>query len=183
VQRKVLHSLFLSLLVAAPAIASVYVALSQDEMVAASDAVVEGHVIGVRSHWNAEKTAIVTDARVQVDESIFGGLPDLMTVRTIGGQVGKIRIQAEGSPTFERGQNVLLFLHRRGDGTFGVYSEQFGQYLLVADAAGGKTAVSAVSPEVRILNKRGVAEPRPKSLPAEELKEQIRQAAIRNGKL
>jgi hypothetical protein len=183
VQRKALYSLFLSILAAAPALASVYVALSQDEMVAASDAVVDGHVIGVRSHWNEEKTAIVTDARIQVNDSIFGGLPDLVTVRTIGGQVGKIRVQAEGSPTFERGQNVLLFLHRRGDGTFGVYSEQFGQYVLVTDTAGGRTAVSAVSPEVRILNKQGGVEPRPKSLPAEDLKEQIRQAAIRFGKL
>jgi hypothetical protein len=183
VHLKIFHSLFLSLLaIAIPATASVYVAQNTDEMVANSDAVIEGHVLAISSHWNSEKTAIVTDARIQVDDSIVGTLADVVTVRVIGGQVGKIRTEAEGSPTFKKDQSMLLFLHQRGDGTYGIYSEQLGQFLIESDPSGNKSAVPALSSEVHLLTRKGGIARRPSSLPIQDFKNQIREASARVGK-
>ncbi|HET9767940.1 MAG TPA: hypothetical protein VFS60_13875, partial [Thermoanaerobaculia bacterium] len=94
----------------AAAQASTFLAMSQEELVAGSAAVVDARVVQVKSFWNRERTAILTEAVVRVDETIVGEAPGFVKVRTFGGTVGRLRIDAPGFPTFERGARLLLFL-------------------------------------------------------------------------
>jgi hypothetical protein len=91
-----------------PAAASTFLAVSREELVERTDAVVAGRVIEVSSFWNAEHTAILTEAVLEVEDSIVGAAPAYVNLRTFGGQVGNYRIEAHGFPTFQMGEAPSL---------------------------------------------------------------------------
>ena len=84
---KRLHGLGVVALVLAlvvPAGASTFLALSRQELVAQSDAVVQGRVLKVSSFWGQEGRVIMTEALIQIEEKIRGNAPTVVRVRTFG---------------------------------------------------------------------------------------------------
>jgi hypothetical protein len=143
-----------------PVDASTFLGMDQRELLANSDAVVVGRVLQVDSFWNAEHTMIVTEAAVEIQETVVGKLrSSVVTIRTYGGQVESYRIEAHGFPTFSVDDRVLVFQ---------------GQYQLVRHADGRTTAVPTLDDGVRLLNANGAAAPRPVSQDLDELKAQLR---------
>jgi hypothetical protein len=170
---------------ALPVGASTFLAMDQEDLVKASDAVVVGQVVDVRSFWNEEATAIVTEAHVVVDNVVVGDAPGVVVVRTFGGQVGSIRIEAHGFPTFELGQRALLFLENDGE-VARVTGYQQGQYRIVTRKSDGvDVAVPALEggAVLATLDGRSVAPPRAQAL--DDLVRGIEAASIRvnNGNL
>lgn len=162
---------------ALPASASVFVAMDRAELVAASQAVVVGRVLDVRSFWNDDATAILTEAVVQVDETVAGDSPRIVTVRTFGGTVGSLRIEAHGFPTFERGKRMLLFLDGVG-GTAEVVGYQQGQFRIVTRVSDGMdVAVPAVDAGATLVRMDGQRVERPRAMPLSALVESIRATA------
>ncbi|HEX2165504.1 MAG TPA: hypothetical protein VHM02_16300 [Thermoanaerobaculia bacterium] len=160
---------------ALPASASTFLAMDQGELVAASQAVVVGEVISVRAFWNDDATAILSEAQVRVDEVVAGEAPRIVTVRTFGGTVGRLRIEAHGFPTFHTGERLVLYL----DGVEGaaeVVGYQLGEYRLV-NRKGVEIAVPAVDAGATFIHRDGSAAARPQALPLADLKHQIRRAA------
>lgn len=160
---------------ALPASASTFLAMDQRELVAASQAVVVGEVLGVRAFWNDDATAIVSEAQVRVDEVLSGDAPTIVTVRTFGGTVGRLRIEAHGFPTFHTGERLVLYLDGV-DGAASVVGYQLGEYRLVV-RQGVEIAVPAVDSGAHFVHLDGRAAARPRALPLSQLKDQIRQAA------
>ena len=162
---------------AVPASASIFVAMDQAELVAASQAVVVGRVLEVRSFWNDEATAILTEAVVQVDQTVAGEAPGIVTVRTFGGTVGSLRIEAHGFPTFTEGQRMLLFLDGVGS-TAEVVGYQQGQFRIVTRVSDGlDVAVPAVDGGATLVRMDGGRVERPRALPLSALVESIRATA------
>lgn len=161
-----------------PASASTFLAMDQGELVAASQAVVVGEVLGVRAFWNDDATAIVSEAQVRVDEVIAGEAPHIVTVRTFGGTVGQITVEAHGFPTFYAGERLVLYLDEVG-GVANVVGYQLGEYRLRV-RNGAEIAVPAVDDGAHFVHRDGRAAARPQALPLAELKEQIRQADERH---
>ena len=159
-----------------PAGASTFVALSDGALVAQSDAVVVGEVLYTYSYWNDEGTMIFTDAVVHVRESVLGDASGLVSVRTPGGVVADYRVDAHGFPMFGKGQTQVLFLHRNAAGQMEVTGFQQGQYRVVTRRDGAEVAVPALK-DVRLLSANGQAAPRPKALPLETLKANVRALA------
>ena len=166
-----------ALLASVPVSASTFAAMSDEALVAASQAVVVGDVDQVYSYWNEDGTAILTEAVVHVDRVLAGSAPAQVTVKTFGGQVADFRIEAEGFPTFRQGERTVLFLAAQADGTYRVTGYQLGQYRVAPGADGVPTAVPTLERGVRLLFKDGTAAPAPKALPLEALARRVRQIA------
>lgn len=170
---------FATLLLAAavPAGASTFLAMDQGELVAAADAVVVGEVMQVESYWNREATAILTDALVRVTETLAGEAPGVVRVRTFGGQVGPVYIEAHGFPTFDVGQMVVLHLAEDGDAARVVGYQQGHFRVLVRHSDGVQVAVPTVDSGAHLVTRDGspVAPQRVRTLDA--LRHEVREAA------
>lgn len=171
--KRLLSLVAVAIVFALPLAASTFIAMSETELLADSQAVVQGKVLDVRSFWTDDRTAIVTEARVLVDELVAGEAPSVVVVKTFGGQVGDIAIEAHGFPTFQAGEQVLLYLSPDGD-DFRVTGYRLGQFR-IRDTAKGRLAVPTVEEGVRFFTKEGQLAPlaRPESL--ELLKDRIRE--------
>lgn len=172
-QRTVLAFLAVALM-AGPATSSTFVAMDTAELVAASDAVIQGEVLEVYSFWNRDGNAILTEARVLVDEVVLGQAPSEVVVRTFGGRVGDYVLEAHGFPTFQEGQKVLLFLQRAQDASLRVSGYRLGQYRIAAGARGGLVAVPTLERGVQLLYEDGRPAARPEAVPLGTFKNQIR---------
>lgn len=163
---------------ALPASASTFLALSQQELATRAGAVVEARVVGVRSFWNRERTVIVTEARLQVDDVVVGDAARELVVRTFGGTVDGYTIVAHGFPTFRAGERQLLYLVQEPkDGSVRVLGYQQGQYRIVTAGDGIEKAVPALGDGARFLTRDGRPAPAAKIVPLEDLKQQIRDDA------
>jgi hypothetical protein len=169
-------------LVAVPAGASTFLAMTQDELVRDSAAVIQGRVLQVNSYWEKTGTVIVTEALIQVEDTVFGDVPSVVAVKTFGGKVGGFYVEAHGFPKFHVDQKVLLFLQPDQDGTMRVTGYQQGQFRIALDKAGREMATPALDLGANLLTKDGRALPRQQTLPLDTLKGQIRAAAVRAGR-
>jgi hypothetical protein len=181
-KRFVLPVLLFLAAAAVPAPASTFLAMTPEQLAAQADSVVEGRVLEVRSFWNRERTAILTEADLEVDEALLGGAGGIVTLRTFGGEAEGYVIVAHGFPTFRTGERLLLFLEPEEDGAHRVLGYQQGQYRIRDDAKGIAVAVPAFESGARLLLPNGAAAPAPKAMPVEQLKQQIRGAALRAGR-
>jgi hypothetical protein len=154
--------------VAIPAGASTFVAMSDQELVAQSDAVVVGEVLETFSYWNDQHTMIFTEAIVSVQRVVTGDAPALINVRTAGGVVGSYKVEATGFPTFRKGQRQLLFVHGSAAGTVELTGYRQGQFFVQRTAEGREMAVPALG-NVRLLSRSGELAPRPRTVPLESL--------------
>jgi hypothetical protein len=109
-------SLAVALLVsAAPAAAATFVATSVEQAARASDAVVRGKVVSKAARMTADGSGIVTDVEIVV-ASAWKGAPDSTVRVTVrGGEVGSLGMKVDASPSFQEGEEVVVFLARRGE--------------------------------------------------------------------
>lgn len=181
-KRVLLLGLFaLALAAAVPAGASTFIGLTTDELVATSDAVVQGEVLQVHSFWSKSGRIIVTEAVVRVTETVAGKSPSAVVLRTFGGTVEGYTVEAHGFPRFEKGQELLLFVSNQKDGTAEVTGYRQGQYRIVRDQTGAVMAVPTVEHGVRLLTRDGKTAPRPQALRLDAFKSQIQAGALRVG--
>jgi hypothetical protein len=102
------------MLLASPAAATVYVPVDFREMVTASQAIVHGRVVDVRSEPTQDRLMVVTYVTLDVDNQLKGAGAESITFRVPGGQVGRYRRIIVGAPQFEDGDEVVVFLSARG---------------------------------------------------------------------
>ena len=164
-------------LAAAPAAASTFLHQSQAELVSQAESVVEGRIVEVHSFWNAERTVILTEAVLEVEDAVVGAAPAYVNLRTFGGRVGNYTIEAHGFPTFEAGERMLVFLEPEQDGAQKVLGYLQGQYRIR-----GEMAIPASSTGARVLRRDGTEAPAPKPMPLAQLKQQLRDTAGRIGR-
>lgn len=128
-------SLILATLCNVPSHATTMLVSSIEQLATRSDLVVRGHTLSVQSAWDQGR--IVTIARMHVVETLRG-VPtgDPIEVVTLGGSMGGTRMVVVGGPTFDLGEDVVLFLSRREDGRYGVVDLGQGKFEIHRDAAG-----------------------------------------------
>lgn len=168
----------LALAVVAPASASTFIALDQRELVAQSDAIIQGRVLKVSSFWSPSGRLILTEVMVQVEEKILGDAPGVVVLRTAGGTVGGYTVEAHGFPKFEVGERAILFLQNSSN-VAEVTGYRQGQYQIVRDKSGIEMAVPTLGPGVRLLHRDGTPAAAPKAMRLDEFKTQLRAEADR----
>lgn len=169
----------LALLLALPAGASTFLAMSPADLVAASDAVVTGSVIKVESFRDTSGRIIVTEAMVEVEETVLGETPTVVVLRTVGGTVDGYTVVAHGFPTFEIGDKMLVFLSHQADGSSEVTGYRLGHYRLLVNRHGDEIAVPTLEPGVQLLTRDGAVAPRPQAMRVDAFKQMIRGEAER----
>jgi hypothetical protein len=121
------RSLALALMLsAAPAAAATFVATTVETVARSSAAVVRGTVVG-REARVTDDGRIVTLVRIAVTGAWKGEPDDLVTVVVAGGVVGRVGQWTDGAPSFEDGEDVVVFLAREGP-TFTVSGHALGKY-------------------------------------------------------
>ena len=115
--RALFGALALSFSLAAPASATVMVELSLDELIQRADVIVHGTVTAsaVRVEMrdgSLEPQALTT---IRVHEWIAGTGGETVQLRELGGSWEGGGVHYDGTPAYERGEEVVLFLERRPD--------------------------------------------------------------------
>lgn len=182
--KRLVSAILVSMVViaAGPAAASTFLAMERPALVAEADAVVQGRVLKVDAFWEPTGTVIVSEAMVEVEDSLFGRTPTVVIVRTFGGTVNGFTIEAHGFPVFAKGDRVLLFLEEDGEDRMRVTGYQQGHYHVVADERGGERAVPTTDSHASLLTADGKQAPAAREMPLAELKDLIRADAVRLGK-
>jgi hypothetical protein len=166
-----------------PIAASTFLAMTQDQLIADSESVVQGQVLKVHSFWDPSGRMVMTEALVRVEDSIVGQAPSVVRVLTFGGDVGGFLVEADGFPKFQAGERLVLFLEREQDGVNRVAGYQQGQYRVVRDKAGVDFAVPTLDLGTNMVTKDGRPFVRPQTQRLETFKERIRDTARRAGRL
>lgn len=96
--------------------ASVVVPLDLDALCDHSAAIVLGRVEARESHWTEDHSAIYTDVTVRVLDAMKGEARpgDTVTVRRLGGSVDGMGMKVFGEASYAPGEEVVVFLERRG---------------------------------------------------------------------
>lgn len=136
-----------------------------------ADTVVHARVVESKSRWDDSRRHIVTESVLEVVEAWKGKTGRRVTVLTRGGVVDDIDATVVGEAEFERGAEVVVFLHALGG----------GKRFRVAAMAQGKLDVLRRGKTVQVAYRgRGVElvdgrPPGPRPLAA--LRAEIKQAA------
>jgi len=163
-RRTALALLAIFCLAAMPAAASTFLHMSTRDLVTQADALVRGRVVALESSWSDSGRVIVTDATIEVERTLLGSAPATVTVRTFGGQVDDVIVEAHGFPRFEQDEHVLLYLEADDDGTLRVLGYQQGHFRVVTRLDGVTLAVPMVEDGVRFFTAAGQAGPEPRSV-------------------
>lgn len=131
------YVLALLLLTASPALATVLVPVSFDEMVTESRAIVYGRVAEVRSETTADRRSIMTLVTVDVASHLKGDFGPTVTFRVPGGRVGMYRRIVIGAPEFREGEDVVVFLSARGPSIPYLFGLSQGVYRVTRQSGGG----------------------------------------------
>ena len=120
--------------------ASVVVPLDLPALVGHADRVIVGTVEAQVSRWSADHNAIFTDVTVSVSRALKGDVHagDRVTVRREGGEVEGIGMKVSGAARFVAGEEVVLFLERRGAAYWTVGMAQGKMHVAIVD--GRRTA-------------------------------------------
>jgi hypothetical protein len=90
--------------------------ISQTELTRRSDVIVTGTVAALKSYWNPDHSLIYTDVTLEPEEFAKGRADRGVVVRTLGGEVGEMRLIVEDQPAFSLGERVTVNLVRAQDG-------------------------------------------------------------------
>jgi hypothetical protein len=130
---------------AAPVSATVYLPVDFTEMVTAAKDIAHGQVVDVRSELTADRRSIVTYVTMAVEQHLKGSFGESVTFRVPGGQVGRYRRIIVGAPTFERGDEVVVFLTSRGPSVPYLFGLSQGVYRVARPRDGG-VMITALPP-------------------------------------
>lgn len=166
------------ILFASPGGASTFIALTDTELVGGAEAIIQGRVISLRSLRTTSGRLVVTEAVVRVREVIVGDAPARVTVRTIGGQIGNLRVEAPGFPQFRAGEHVILFLEPEpASGQMRVRGYQQGHFEVVRRLDGVRLAVPRIEEGTRLVTRDGRLLPEPQSTRLAAFKRTVRRLA------
>lgn len=126
--------------------ASEFHAFDRASQIRASEVIVTAKVLATRSYWTTDRSAIVTDAEVLVEEAWKGAPAERILVRTLGGAVDAVVLKVDGAATFEAGERVVLFLEPEGD-AWAPAGMIFGK-LRIAGLPGDAFAIGSLPPSV-----------------------------------
>jgi hypothetical protein len=111
--------LVVGLAICAVAGAATLVPVSTADLVSRATLVVTGTVDEVTSQPPDADGVIYSEARVRVRDAVVGGTADeYVVVRYMGGEHGGLAFVVTAEPTFEVGEEVVLFLAPAGEGVY-----------------------------------------------------------------
>jgi hypothetical protein len=127
------------LLLCLPASATTMLRMDLPELTQSADVIVHGTVRRMESRWSGDGRKIVTDVEVEVTETLKGQAGGTVLITQPGGRMGDIGQKVSGLASFTPGEEVVLFLERRGPQAFRVAGMAQGKYQVQRSADGTRT--------------------------------------------
>jgi hypothetical protein len=147
-----------------------------EELAQQATAVARLRCLSAQSQW--EQGEIWTETRFEVVERNKGLLGGLVTVRTLGGNVGGLHSHVDGVPAFQPGEEAYLFLWKHEGEAYRVLGWSQGTFRVARDARTGSERVTQDSaampvfqPETREFKREGI-----RNLPVVDFREKLRKA-------
>ena len=109
-----MKAFLLGALVANAAFATTLIKADLGQLTRTSDAVVIGKVVAVQSRLSSDGMKIITDAEIQVSQTLKGQVDTTVVVMQPGGEVGEMGQHVAGVAKFAAGEEVAVFLQARG---------------------------------------------------------------------
>ncbi|HEX71770.1 MAG TPA: hypothetical protein ENN65_00425 [Candidatus Hydrogenedentes bacterium] len=118
------------------------------EMVAGADEIITGVITATQSR-RALGGRIYTDVTLEIKDTVKGGLNKTSTVTfsVIGGRVGGLVMKTNEIPTFQTGEEVLLYMRRAAGNQLVIYGGVRGKFLIQRSATSDKAYVAGIGPE------------------------------------
>lgn len=101
-----------ALAMAATVASAMVVPLRLSDMVAQSDLILRGRVVGLESSWTPDRSTIQTDVTLQVLDPVVSttDVQEQVTFRIEGGRIGEQEVRTSVDPVFEEGDEGVFFL-------------------------------------------------------------------------
>jgi hypothetical protein len=137
--------------------------LTLDALVKKANSIVVGTVQSSRTFWSDNRKLILTTYKIEVQEIMKGQPGRSVELTTIGGTVGDVTLHVAGMPTFQKGENTVVFV------------EKSGAFSTIVGLGQGKFAVNngEVSNAMTGLDFPDGAPGRPLKMPIESFKSRI----------
>jgi hypothetical protein len=103
--------------------------LSLDDMVKKAQTIVHGRVRSSNTHWSADRRLILTTYTFDVQETIKGRASKTVDLTIVGGKIGNQGLFVSGMPSFDIGEEAVVF------------AESAGNYSTVVGLSQGKFAI------------------------------------------
>jgi hypothetical protein len=162
--------ILLIVLAATPLAATTVEKMELPQLVYVADNIVQGRVESVEARY--EDQMIYTYASIIVDDPLKGDRRRTVLVRHMGGRIGARFVRISGMPQFQAGDQLIVFLRNRQDGTFDVVGLNQGKYEIVDNhAVANVSGVTILDPKTGRLSDAGFVE----RAPLEAFKEKIRE--------
>lgn len=156
-------------------------AVSFDEKVENSVSVIAGKCVRTESRWDPSGRFILTYATFEVEKALKGQPAREMTIVVPGGKVGNIHQSAAGIPSFEVGDENVLFVRDSAAGPTVLFFDQ-GTYRLTSDERGNRMVTPAVTNAVHVDTQRGLVVPDETPRTLQQFERQIRDAEARHAR-
>lgn len=147
----------LGALSAGPVSAMSYAPITDADLADRVDAIVVAHVESVSALPMSPDLSLY---QLQVEQVLKGAVqPGALSVVTLGSADAAVpgALHVPGAPRFASGESVMLFLHRRSDGLFGISQLALGAFHLRKTETGATLAVRMLD-EAHPIAKKGGAE-------------------------
>ena len=132
------------------ALGTTLVAMDVPALTRASDLVVRGTVVRVEPRWTEDKRRIITDSEILISEVLKGNATGKTVVAMQpGGVLGDVGQMVHGTAKFALGDEVVVFLEKRGDRAFVVGLAQ-GRFLV--DRSGPTAMVKGGEDELFLVD-------------------------------
>ncbi|MCH6561441.1 MAG: matrixin family metalloprotease [Myxococcales bacterium] len=175
--RRSLCIAILGILVTGSGRASTFIEIPMPELIRAADAIVLGRVESIEGALTTDNR-VHTYVRLQLEEVLKGDLAFAsLTLRQAGGRVGDLEVSIHGSPRFQLGERVLVYLTRSADGSWHTSHLAMGKFGIVWDPATRRELAVREFGEGRVFSPRGRRLPPRDARSLRELRDQVRALA------
>ena len=128
--------------------ASTFTIPTDDDLIIGARAIVRGRVLSVSCRLDDQTGRVFTYVRLRVREVLKGQVSHHeIVLKEEGGQAGNRGSIVFGTPGFENGDKVLLYLDTWRDGSLRVYQMFLGKFSIIDDPATGEQLVVRTLPD------------------------------------
>lgn len=99
-----------------PASATVMKYADVEQLIEISDIIVQGTVAEQKVYFDQAQGRVVTDTTFKIERKFLGKVEQTVTIQQWRGTHKGITSAIPGDPNFEKGEEVIIFLHRGTDG-------------------------------------------------------------------
>jgi len=110
--------------------------LSIDRLSAESEIIIKGRVDELKSRQARDRSFAITSIVVSVERQFKGPAVSAVTIEQPGGSIGDITQATPGLAQFSPGEEVILFLERRGRNMFHVVGGRQGKFTIKSGPSG-----------------------------------------------